>query len=184
MESRIIPIPKIFNKDLGEKEYLRLFSNNYSGGGIEDIKLYSERENYQNLFRNTNKKGGGVFTFLSSIAKKSLPFIKKYIFPEAINLTTSLLEQSNTPEGVTKKHLKELSKQSFKNIGKKIINSGGFKRRRYKKRRVKKKKIKKKAVIPKKKYKKRKKLKKKKLILKKKIKKGKKKSSFKIFNNI
>ena len=141
MESRIIPIPKIFNKDLQEKEYLRLFSNNYLGGGVEDIKLYTEKENYQNLFR--NKKGGGVFSFLSSIAKKSLPFIKKYIFPEAINLSTSLLEQSNTPEGVTKKNLKELSKQSFKNIGKKIINSGGFKRRRYKKRQVKKKKIKK-----------------------------------------
>ena len=150
MESRIIPIPKIFNKDLQEKEYLRLFSNNYSGGGVEDIKLYTERENYQNLFRNTNKKGGGVFSFLSSIAKKSLPFIKKYIFPEAINLSTSLLEQSNTPEGVTKKNLKELSKQSFKNIGKKIINSGGFKRRGYKKK-VKNKKIKRKTITPQKK---------------------------------
>ena len=150
MESRIIPIPKIFNKDLQEKEYLRLFSNNYLGGGVEDIKLYTEKENYQNLFRNTNKKGGGVFSFLSSIAKKSLPFIKKYIFPEAINLSTSLLEQSNTPEGVTKKNLKELSKQSFKNIGKKIINSGGFKRRGYIKK-VKNKKIKRKTITPQKK---------------------------------
>ena len=183
MESRIIPIPKVFNKDLQEKEYLKLFSNNYLGGGVEDIKLYSERDNYQNLFRNSHKRGGGFFSFLSSIAKKSLPFIKKYIFPEAVNLGTSLLEQSNTPEGVTKKNLKDLSKQSLKNIGKKLINSGGFKRRGYRKKNSKKK-IKVKTIIPKKKYKKRKKIKKKNFNFKKKVKKRNKKSSFKIFNNI
>lgn len=63
-----------------------------------------------------------------------------------------------------------MSKQSLKNIGKKLINSGGFKRRGYRKKNSKKK-IKVKTIIPKKKYKKRKKIKKKNFNLKKKLKK-------------
>ena len=185
MESRSVPIPEIFNRDLEEKEYLRLFNNNYLGGGFDDIKLYVENDNYQNLFKNKVKKGAGVFSFLSSIAKKSLPFLKKYIFPEAVNFSTALLKQGNTSEGVSKKDLKDLSKKSFKNIGKKLLNSGGFKKRgRRKKRR--KRKIKRKINIKKKFKKKRikKKIKLKKIIKNKKIKKKGKKSLFKIFNNI
>ena len=63
MESRIIPIPEIFNRDLEEKEYLKLFNNSYLGGGIDDIKLYIERDNYQNLFKNRAKKEGEFSVF-------------------------------------------------------------------------------------------------------------------------
>ena len=144
MEGRsIIPIPELYNRDLEESEYLKIFNNNYNflGGGFDDIKVYNESENYQKFFRRNNSiKGAGLFSFLSSVAKKSLPFLKKYIFPEAINFGTSLLEQSNTSKGVTNKNLKDLSKKSFKNIARKVIDSGGYKSRRKNKRKKKSKK--------------------------------------------
>ena len=50
MEGRsIIPIPELYNRDLEESEYLKIFNNSYNflGGGFDDIKVYNESENYQ-----------------------------------------------------------------------------------------------------------------------------------------
>ena len=137
-----IPIPELIDRDLSEKEYLRIFNNEneYIGGAYSDIKLYKD-ENYQNLFRRHNRTGAGVYSFFSSIAKKSLPFLRKYILPEAVNFGTSLLEKSNTPnQKISKQDIKNLSKKSLKNIGRKVFESsgGGRYKKIYKKRKRKK----------------------------------------------
>ena len=81
MEGRsIIPIPELYNRDLEESEYLKIFNNNYNflGGGFDDIKVYNESENYQICFRRNNSiKGAGLFSFLSSVAKKIFTLLEK-----------------------------------------------------------------------------------------------------------
>ena len=135
-----IPVPQIIYRDINESDYLKLFSgnnNNILGGALSDISVF-ETENYSNLFRKNNRAGAGVFSFLSNIAKRSFPFLKKYILPEAINFGTSLIEKSknNSSNKISKQDIKDLSKKSIKNIAKKVIDSGG---RKVKKKRQKKK---------------------------------------------
>lgn len=124
-----IPVPQIIYRDINESDYLKLFSgsnNNILGGALSDISVF-ETENYSNLFRKNNRAGAGVFSFLSNIAKRSFPFLKKYILPEAINFGTSLIEKSkNNPSSkISKEDIKSLGKTSIKNIAKKVIDSGG-----------------------------------------------------------
>ena len=70
--------------------------------------------------------------FLSNLAKKSLPYIKKYFIPEALHLGTNLLHKSQSNEGLKKSDIKDLSKKSLKNIVSKALNSGGYKSRKQK----------------------------------------------------
>ena len=124
-----IPIPQIIYRDISESDYLKLFSGNNNsilGGALSDISVF-ETENYSNLFRKNNRAGAGVYSFLSNIAKRSFPFLKKYILPEAINFGASLLERSkNNPSNkINKDDIKHLTKKSIKNIAKKVIDSGG-----------------------------------------------------------
>ena len=97
MDHITIPIPQILFKDLELSDYLSIFtntnSNNLKGSGLADIAVF-EHDNYSNLFRRKhNQTGAGFLNFLSSIARKSLPWLKNVIFPEALNLTSSLLER-------------------------------------------------------------------------------------------
>ena len=179
-----IPVPELINRDLSEKEYLRIFNkeNEYTGGAYSDIKLYKD-ENYQNLFRRSNRTGAGVYSFFSSIAKKSIPFLRKYLLPEALNFGTSLLEKSNNPnQKISKQDIKNLSKKSLKNIGRKVLqsSSGGKYKKIYKKR-YRKKKIKRKIKNRKKS---RKKIHNKRRIKKRKNNKRRLVTRFKIFENI
>ena len=133
MASRI-PVPQIIFQDISESDYQRLFAsanNNILGGALADISVF-ERDNYSNLFRKSNRAGAGVFSILSNIAKRSFPFLKKYILPEAINFGTSLIEKrrENPSNNITTSDLKKLAKSSAKNIAQKVLASGGRKRRK------------------------------------------------------
>merc|ERR1712030_167667 len=76
--------------------------------------------------------GAGFFSFLSNIAKKTVPILKKYVLPEALNLTSSLIDQSKQ-KSLNVDKIKDLTKQSLRNIGKNVVmNSGGRKRLRKK----------------------------------------------------
>ena len=97
MDHITIPIPQILFKDLELNDYLTIFtntnSNNLKGSGLADIAVF-EHDNYSNLFRRShNQTGAGFLNFISSIARKSLPWLKNVIFPEALNLTSTLLER-------------------------------------------------------------------------------------------
>ena len=148
MERTTIPIPQILFKDLELNEYLNLFTNNnldtFKGFGLTDIAVF-EHDNYSNLFRKKhNQTGAGFLSFLSSVAKRSLPWLRNIFTPEALNLTSTLIERqkNNSNNPLKREEIKNLAKQSLKNIAKKTLDStGGAKFRRRKK--LKKRKIKK-----------------------------------------
>ena len=138
MEHIILPIPQLVFKDLQLTEYINLFSdtNILKGAAVTDIAVF-EHDNYSNLFRKSHKSGAGFLSFLSSIAKKSLPYIKNIIFPEALNLTSSLIEKTrnNSNKPLKKEEIKKLAKESIRNIAKKTLDSSGGSRKKRKKRR-------------------------------------------------
>lgn len=120
---KILIIPSVKYSDLKFEDYFDLFSRKSNkGGALTDISLY-QKESFNNLL----KKGGSFWGFLSNLAKKTLPYINKYIIPEALNLGTNLLHKSQSSEGLKKSDIKNLSKKSLKNIVSKAINSGGYK---------------------------------------------------------
>ena len=155
--SRILPIPKqMLIEDLSLQDYLNYFTKDTEiGGSISDIVLY-HKENSNNYLR----RGGGFWSFIGKLAKKSLPFINKFILPEAINIGQSLLEKHQTKGKISKDDLSDISKDTVKRIVKKVV-SGSGKRKKQKKKRLKK--IRVKLIQPKikKKNKKKKKTKKK-----------------------
>ena len=184
-----LPISHNLYNDLNESEYTRIFNrdNNVIGGALSDISVY-ERKHFSNIFKNNNS-GAGIFSFLSGLAKQSLPYLKKIILPEAINFSSDLLHHKLQNRNIDKNTLKELTKKSLKNIAKKSLSdsSGGLKRKfkiKKKRKKITKKKNKSKKYKKKRSIKKRAKVKRKK---KRKIKKRKKNSSknkFSIFNSI
>lgn len=128
MENIVLPIPRNLYSDLNESEYSRLFKLNHStGGALSDIAVY-EKKYFSNIFNNKKKSGAGIFSFLSGLAKKSLPYISKYILPEAVNFTSNLINEKIQNKKIDKKSLKRISKDSFKNIARKaLLESGGGK---------------------------------------------------------
>ena len=161
MDGTTIPVPQIIFKDISESDYLNSFSNNNAdnnnifGGALTDISVF-EKDNYSNLFKRNNRAGAGIFSFLTTIAKRSYPYLKKYIIPEALHFGTSLIEKArnNPSKRVDRSDIKNLTKQSLKNIAKKALNSGGRGRK------GKKKKSKRKPIINKSRVKQKKNLKK------------------------
>ena len=92
MDQVILPIPSIYS-DLREEEYLQLLKreNNLSGSGVSDIVLY-EKDYFPN---SGNNQGAGFLSFLGSVARKAIPFISRYVLPEAINLGSTLIDKKN-----------------------------------------------------------------------------------------
>ena len=124
--TKSLPIPQERYSDLSVSDYTNLFtSNNIIGGSLNDIILF-EKDNYSNLFRK-DRRGAGFFSFLSSLAKKSLPYLKKYVLPEALNVTSSLLSKSQSAgeKSLTKKDLEHLGKRSLRNIASKALTGSG-----------------------------------------------------------
>ena len=117
--SPILPITKHYD-DLSITEYDNIFQENSNiGAGINDIILYQKELNSNNILR----RGGNLWTFLGNIAKKALPFINKYILPEAVNFSQNLVQrQAENNANITKDDLKDISKQSIKNIVKKVAS--------------------------------------------------------------
>ena len=156
---------------------------------MRDISVF-EKDNYSNLFRKSNRAGAGIFSVLSNIAKRSFPFLKKYIIPEAINFGTSLIEKKreNPSKNITGSDFKKIAKSSAKNIARKVLASGSKKRGRRRRRRKRKRTGIKKNIVKNNSKKIIRKVKRKKII-KKKFKKNRKKrnqvkSKYSIFNNL
>merc|ERR1711888_247219 len=157
-------IPKFTNyQDISLDDYYTYFTNNtQNGGGLKDIILYHKDLKTNNYLR----RGGGFWSFLGNLARKSLPFINEFILPEAINIGHSLLEKQQKEGKISKKDFSDISKNSIKRVIKKVISGSGRKRKfgkkitknpKKKKKKKKKKIVKKKLKNPKKKKKKKKK---------------------------
>ena len=119
----LLPIPKKDFQDLSVEEYVKYFTkSSIRGSGINDIILYQKDLNSNNLLR----KGAGFWSFLGSLARKTLPFISRVLLPEAVTFGQNLIDKRlEKKSNLTSEDLKSISKKSLGNIAKKIsIGSG------------------------------------------------------------
>ena len=136
-----IPLPQVIFADISESDYYKLFSTSSdikTGAGFEDISVF-QPDNYSNIFRRNNRAGAGLFSILSTVARKSFPFLKKYILPEALTFGSNLIERVNKNQNISREDIKNLAKSSVKNVANRAFGSSGS-RRKYVKRKSKKKK--------------------------------------------
>ena len=128
MDNISLPIPQFIFKDLDVSEYVDIFNNKntLNGGALTDIALF-KHNNYSNLFKKEQITGARFWSFLSGLAKKSYPIIKKFKLPEALNLTSSVIEKvkEKSPTNITKSDIKDLAKENLKNLAKKTLSSSG-----------------------------------------------------------
>ena len=105
------------------------YQNAGRGGSLRDIKVLKPYY-YQ--------RGGSLFGILGSIIKRSIPFLKNYILPEAGNFAMNLVKDINENVPV-KASVKQNLVNSVKNVGKKVMRGGKKnQKRRGKKKRVRK----------------------------------------------
>ena len=121
--SILLPIPKFANyQDISQDSYYTYFTNNtQNGGSISDIILYHKDLKTNNYLR----RGGGFWSFLGNLARKSLPFINKFILPEAVNIGQTLLEKQQQKGSISKKDFSDISRDSVKRVVKKVITGSG-----------------------------------------------------------
>ena len=141
MDNILLPAPRLLYKDLKESDYLEIFNQSnlkslLKGGALTDISLFKNNK-YSNLFKKEPVSGAGFWSILNNLARKSVPIIKKYILPEALNLGSSIIEKAklNPDKLIKKDDLKNLAKTSVKNLAKKTISSLGGKKHKNKRRR-------------------------------------------------
>ena len=117
-------------QDLSLDDYHAYFTKSIqNGGSISDIILYHKDLRTNNYLR----RGGGFWSFLGNLAKKSLPFIKNIILPEAINIGQTLLETQQKKGKISKQDFSDISKDSVKRVVKKVITGSGKKKKIIKK---------------------------------------------------
>merc|ERR1711989_229919 len=125
MEKVVLPYnhDQIIN-DFNEDDYYKyLNSNHILGGSLSDIITY-QRRYFSHLSDDRNQTGAGLWSFITGLAKKSLPFVSKYILPEALSFTSNVLnETNNTKTKIDKNKLKSLGKTSLKNIASKVLSN-------------------------------------------------------------
>ena len=117
-------------QDLSLDNYYTYFTKSTeNGGSISDIILYHKDLRTNNYLR----RGGGFWSFLGNLAKKSLPFIKNIILPEALNIGQSLLETQQKKGKISKQDFSDISKDTVKRVVKKVITGSGKKKKNLKK---------------------------------------------------
>ena len=111
------------------------YQNAGRGGSLRDIKVLKPYYYH---------RGGSLFGILGSIIKRSIPFLKNFILPEAGNFAMNLAKdmRENVP---VKTSVKRNLVNSVKNVGKKIMRGG--KKKRIRKNLTKKKNVKSKKAI-------------------------------------
>ena len=90
------------------------YQNAGRGGSLRDIKVLKPYY-YQ--------RGGSLFGILGSIIKRSIPFLKNFILPEAGNFAMNLARDINENVPV-KASIKRNLVNSVKNVGKKVMRGG------------------------------------------------------------
>ena len=87
------------------------------GGGIDDINPF-----YSDVY---NQRGSGILSVIGNIFRRSVPFLRKYVFPTLQNLGSELLNDF-TQGADMKESLKTHGTQAIKKV-----LSGGRKRKRH-----------------------------------------------------
>merc|ERR1712121_420119 len=88
-----------------------------------------------NIFRryrpNRLSKGQGLWSILSQIGRRALPFLKKWVLPSAKEYGKNVLSDVRAGRAL-KASLKTRGKESLKNIGSRIMTGKGSKKRKKK----------------------------------------------------
>ena len=94
--------------------------NAVRGGGLRDIKVLKPYYYH---------RGGSLFGILGSIIKRSIPFLRNFILPEAGNFAMNVAKDMN--ENVPlKSSIKQNLVNSAKNVGKRVMRGGKKKKAR------------------------------------------------------
>ena len=88
------------------------YNASFSGAGLNDIKVFKPYY-----------RGGSLFGILGSLVKRSIPFLKNFIFPEAGNFVRNM---ANDMHGDIpfKTNIKRNLIRSAKNVGRNLIQGG------------------------------------------------------------
>lgn len=80
------------------------------GGGLKDIKIYTQR-------------GGSLFSFIGRFIRNSIPFLKQVFLPEAGNYVRNVTRDIG--RGATAKQaFRNNGVDSLRNIGRKVVGAG------------------------------------------------------------
>ena len=109
---RVIFIPP------NENEFRKLFMSVplRKGGGYEDISVFHPSPAYA--------RGGGLFSTLTGIAKKALPFLIKNVAPSVKEFGKDVLHDMVKGETGFKSSLKKRGIKALKNTGERILKGG------------------------------------------------------------
>lgn len=83
------------------------------GGGTDDIRIFNSSRRYT--------RGGGIFSFLSGIARRAAPFIMRTLAPAALSLGQNVLDDINNDKQTFKQSLKKRGIETLKGVGKQMI---------------------------------------------------------------
>ena len=109
-----------------ESEFKQLFLSSplKKGGGLEDI----------NVFQPTGipfRRGSGIFSILSGVAKKVLPFLMRMAKPAAREFGSSVVRDVFKKNKPLRQSLKKNGIKALKKTGMRIVKgSGGVKKRK------------------------------------------------------
>ena len=113
-------------KTLSEQDFNALsnsFSPIISGQGQGDINIFRRYRN------NKLSRGRGLWSILSQVGRKALPFLRKWVLPSAKEYGKNVLSDDMAGR-VLKSSLKTRGKESLKKIGSRIVKGKGSKKRR------------------------------------------------------
>ena len=113
-------------KTLSEQDFNALsnsFSPIISGHGQGDINIFRRYRN------NKLARGRGLWSILSQVGRKALPFLKEWVLPSAKEYGKNVLSDVMAGRAL-KSSLKTRGKESLKNIGSRIMTGKGSKKRR------------------------------------------------------
>ena len=113
-------------KTLSEQDFNALsnsFSPIISGEGQGDINIFRRYRN------NKLSRGRGLWSILSQVGRRALPFLKEWVLPSAREYGKNVLSDVMAGRAL-KSSLKTRGKESLKNIGSRIVTGKGSKKRR------------------------------------------------------
>ena len=115
---------KVALTPLSESEFISLLNkhnhvNYLRGGSLKDINIFRSRKKVQ--------RGNGIFSIISNLGRRALPYVSKYLLPVAKDFGKAVI--TDVLGGQTlKSSLKKRGKEGIKSIGKQIIGGKGKKR--------------------------------------------------------
>ena len=107
------------------------------GSGLSDIRPY-----YAEGF---HPRGGGLLSILGSLARRSIPFLRRYILPAAATMSKDIIDDYSQGQNL-RQSIKKRGIDAVKSVGKKIMTGGRKRTKTRRKRRVAKKKTTKKTI--------------------------------------